>query len=241
MEGPSLYLLAQELKPFIGKKIKKASGNASFEKEDLTQQKIIDIFSFGKRLIIQLDQYALVTHFLMYGSYRINEARQNMSPRLALMTTAGTLYFYNCSTKKLKVKNIKRKIPFEFDVMSPEWNIKKVIKAIKKHPTATIDDILMDQDIFAGVGNIIKNEVLFLSKISPLHKVSQLSDKKIKEIALNAYFFSHEFLKLRKKFQLKKNLHIYRKSTCPVCGTKVIRKKTGKKQRWSFYCPSCQK
>ena len=66
MEGPSIYLLAQELQPCCNQKITKAFGNAHFEKEAFIHQTIKEIYGYGKRLIIQTDEYALVVHFLMY-------------------------------------------------------------------------------------------------------------------------------------------------------------------------------
>lgn len=240
MEGPSIHLLQEELHDFIGQSIKDVSGNARFDKAPLVKQTIKDIYAFGKRLIIQLDTRALVIHFLMYGSYRVDEPRSGMAPRLALITTKHALYLYNCSVKCLEAANLKDTLPLEQDILSAEWNSAHTIKAIKQHPQQTIDDVLLDQDIFAGVGNIIKNEVLFMSGVSPQTKVVDLSAKKIKEITLNARAFSQRFLELRKIFQLKKNLQIYRKKVCPVCGFAIIRQKTGARKRWSFFCSHCQ-
>ncbi len=112
---------------------------------------------------------------------------------------------------------------------------------MKGFPARTIDDILLDQEIFPGVGNIIKNEALFMSSVLPTRKISSLSAKKLKEIALNTREFSLNFVKWREEYQLKKHLLIYRMKNCPTCGSSVVRKKTGKRDRWSFYCPVCQK
>ena len=241
MEGPSLHLLAEELQPFVEKKIIKVAGNAHFEKDVLNGQTIKELYAFGKRLIIQLDTHAIITHFLMYGSYRVDIPKPAAMPRFALATRAHSLFLYNCSTKCVHDSNLKKSLPLTFDILSPAWDSNAVIKAIQNHPTATIDDILLDQNIFAGVGNIIKNEVLFMSNVPPQKKVKQLSLKKLKEIASNARTFSQNFLEWRKIFQLKKHLKIYRKKECPECSRPVLRKKTGLRNRWSFYCPRCQK
>lgn len=245
MEGPSIHLLAQELQIILNQKIVKLFGNAHFDvdKNELVGQRIHDVYAFGKRLVIQLDDYAIISHFLMYGSYRIDEERKDKQPRLALWTKKHKVFFYNCSSKCVKKTNeIKHRVPFEFDILSDQWNLTKVVTKIKHHSKATIDDILLDQEIFAGVGNIIKNEALFMSKVLPTRKVTTLPDKKLKEIALNTRTFSELFLQLISQDQwLSKHLQIYRKIKCSVCGTKVIRKKTGTRNRWSFYCPKCQK
>jgi endonuclease-8 len=241
MEGPSLVVVSNALQIFIGQEILKAGGNAKFEKDVLVHQTIKEIYTFGKRLIIQLDTHALITHFLMYGSYRIDESRATLAPRLMLKTKKRTLYLYSCAIRCIRAHDLKPEIPFEFDIISPRWDIKKVVAKVKKFPTRTIDDILLDQEIFPGVGNIIKNEALFMSKLLPTRKVSSLSAQKLTELALNTREFSLHFVTWRQEYQLKKHLLIYRKKNCPTCGRPVLRKKTGKRDRWSFYCPVCQK
>lgn len=240
MEGPSLHILANNLQILINKKVKEVYGNAKFDKQNLVNQQIKEIYAFGKRLIIQLNDYALTIHFLMYGSFRINEERENIFPRLAIITSKNSVFFYNCSAKLFHDSNIKKQFPLELDILSNDWKENKVIKIIKNYPNETIDDILLNQEIFPGVGNIIKNEALFLSMVSPTSKISELSLKKIKEIAKQTRLFSQNFLKWHEKFELKKHLTIYRKSICPVCNSKIIRRKTGKRKRWSFICPICQ-
>lgn len=49
----------------------------------------------------------------------------------------------------------------ETDTMSEEWNPQKALAEIKKKKGRMVCDVHMDQTIFTGVGNIIKNEVLF--------------------------------------------------------------------------------
>lgn len=240
MEGPSIYLLALELQPFCNQKIMEAFGNAHFEKEALINQIIKEIYGCGKRLIIQTQNYAIVVHFLMYGSYRIDEQRTGMIPRVALLTGKHELYLYNCSAKAYIEHNLKKKLNFKYDIVNPQWNIAKVIAKAKKYPNDTIDDVLLNQEIFAGVGNIIKNETLYLASVLPTKKVKQISLKKLIEIACNARLYSQQFLEQRKDFELRKHWTVYHKKECPK-GHPVSRKKTGKRDRWSFFCPICQK
>ena len=242
MEGPSLHILAQKLTPFVGQKITKSFGNTSIDKAVLVGQSIREIYPFGKRLIIQCDTHVVVIHFLMYGTYRITTPRENMPIRLALVTKKYALFLYNCSIRCVPLADLRSYIPFEFDILSSEWTVKKIMAAIAKqrNENETVDDLLLDQTIFAGVGNIIKNEALFMSKLSPHALVKKLSVKKLTQLVKNTRKFSEIFLESRKDYQLKKQLQIYRKITCPVCGTKIIRQKTGKRNRWSFWCPHCQ-
>jgi len=242
MEGPSIHNLQEKLRIFLNNKISTAFGNAKFDKEELVGQKIKDIYAFGKRLIIQLDTHALVTHFLMYGSFRMDEERTDRIPRLALITTKHSLFFYSCSVKCIKTKNLKGELPLDFDILSANWDIKKIVVTIKKNPQETLDDILLDQEIFPGVGNIIKNEALALSFLNPQKKVGRLSVKKITELAQNARNFSQLFFNHYDSWSLlKKELLVYGRKNCARCGSPIIRKQTGKRNRRSFICPQCQK
>jgi endonuclease-8 len=98
----------------------------------------------------------------------------------------------------------------------------------------------LDQNIFTGVGNIIKNEVLFRTKIHPESKVGNIPQKKINELIKEARNYSFDFLKWKKKYVLRKHWLAHTKSICPTCNTPMTRKHLGKTHRRSFYCENCQ-
>lgn len=55
-------------------------------------------------------------------------------------------------------------------------------KKITDHKEELISDVLLDQDIFSGVGNIIKNEVLYRTRVNRNSIVGKILSKKIKEM-----------------------------------------------------------
>lgn len=249
MEGPSLFLAAEQLAPFINRKILSVSGNSKIGIERLKGKKVLDIFSWGKLLIMQFDSFALRTHFMLYGTFEATVNKIDVTgdykrarvPRLELTFTNGSIRMFNCSVKYLEESQYRSELDFSQDTMSPEWDPKKALRRSLQFPDEEIGDLLLDQDVFAGVGNIIKNEVLFQARVQPQKKLKKLSRRKLVEIIEKTQAFCHQFYEWRKVFMLKKNLKIYRKSVCPLCGGKVTRKKTGRRARWSFYCPQDQK
>lgn len=102
-------------------------------------------------------------------------------------------------------------------------------------------DALLDQNIFAGVGNIIKNEVLFKIHVQPETKVGDLPSGKTDELVKEARDYSFQFLEWKKQFVLKKNWLAHTKKTCPQCNLPFTNKHLGKTNRRSFYCTNCQK
>ena len=239
-EGPSLVIIAKELKDFKKQKILAVSGNTKVAKERLKGEVIKDIFSYGKYLNFQMEDFALRIHFMLFGSYRIDEEREGMPVRLQLKIKGHMANFYNCSVQLHETPRIKAQYDFRTDIMSPKWDTEHVLSLMQDAQEETVDDVLMDQGIFTGVGNIIKNEVLFRLKMSPSTVLGSLSKKRQQELALDAREYSKLFYKWKKKYVLRKHYQIYRKGACPICGTKVVHEKTGKRERMSHYCPVCQ-
>jgi endonuclease-8 len=239
-EGPSIVLLKEEAQQFSGQTVIAVSGNSKIDQARLLHQKVISFQSWGKHFLICFKGFTLRIHFLMWGSSSINEKKENRSVRLNLTFKNGEINFYACSIKYLE--NEPDKIyDWSADVMNPLWMPKKAKEKMRRKPNKLICDVLLEQEIFSGVGNIIKNEVLYRVRIHPESKVGKLSDYKINQIVKEARVYSFEFLEWKRIFELKKHYLVYTKSICPRCNLKIIRKNTGEKNRRSFFCVNCQK
>ena len=248
MEGPSLYLAARQLQPFKGQTVLSVSGNSKIEKERMLDKRVKSIFSWGKHLVIQFDEFALRTHFMLFGAFEatVNDStltgdyRRSYTPRLQLDFENGDIKLFNCSVKFLETGNARAGYDFTIDIMSPKWDADQALGAVRSRPGAEIADLLLDQEIFAGVGNIIKNEVLWRVRIHPGARVKDIPPSEIQKLIAETKKFSLLFYKWRKVFLLRKHLDIYQKSICPRCGANVKREKTGKRNRVSHFCPVCQ-
>jgi endonuclease-8 len=108
-------------------------------------------------------------------------------------------------------------------------------------PDTLVCDALLDQDVFAGVGNIIKNEVLFRIRIHPLSTVGALPAAKLRELVQQARQYSFDFLAWKKAYVLKAHWLAHTKTTCPRCKIPFKKAHCGKTRRRSFFCERCQK
>ena len=239
MEGPSLVLLKEELQPFVGKKIKRSSGLARIDHASLSGKKIRLFRSWGKHFLIVFDHITLRLHFLMFGSYRINERKETM-PRLQLEFSDGQeINFYTTAVKEIG-DDLDKVYDWSADVMSDTWNPPKARRKLKKLPELNVGDALLDQDIFSGVGNIIKNEVLFRIRVHPKSTIGALPPRKLTELINEARNYSFDFYEWKKVYQLKKHWLIHTKRKCPRCKIPAFKEYTGVKQRRSFFCNNCQ-
>jgi endonuclease-8 len=249
VEGPSLHLAAEQLQPFIGQRIVTVSGNSRIGIGRLAGCEVIDIFAWGKHLVFQLDTFALRVHFMLWGTFAATvegtsvtgDYRRSGPPRLVLNFPNGEITMWAASVKFVEDPIARDAYDFSADVLSDEWDAKGALRKLKAFPRAEIADVLLDQAVFAGVGNIIKNEVLFRTRVSPFAKVGRIPAPKLRAIVADARAFSFRFLELRRVFALRKNLDIYGRSICPRCGGPVKRRVHGQRARRSFFCATCQR
>jgi endonuclease-8 len=120
-EGPSIVILKEQAQPFIGRTIVRVEGNTTIEKERLLGQPIEDLRSWGKQFLVELPDFSLRVHFMLFGSYRINERKSWAVPRLALGFEPGELNFYACSVRFIEVP-LDLAYDWQADVMSEHWD-----------------------------------------------------------------------------------------------------------------------
>ncbi|MFX0086888.1 MAG: bifunctional DNA-formamidopyrimidine glycosylase/DNA-(apurinic or apyrimidinic site) lyase [Candidatus Hodarchaeota archaeon] len=124
----------------------------------------------------------------------------------------------------------------------------------KRYQDKIIGELLLNQGLVAGIGNIYKAEALFQAKIHPLRKIKTLTnaDKKklgnaISEVlqkALNDLGSSIDTRYILPSgstgnAQLWHKVYARNAKPCVFCGTEI--EKITQKDRSTFFCPNCQK
>lgn len=239
-EGPSIVILREQAAAFAGRTIRKAEGNAKIDMARLPGHRVRAVRSFGKQFLMQLSgELTVRVHLLMFGSYRINE-RRDMAPRLRLVFDEGEINFYNGSVRLLE-GDLDTLFDWRGDVMSEQWDPALARARLRKMPQTLVCDALLDQDVFAGVGNIIKNEVLFRTRIHPESFVGALSPYKLRQLVEQSRVYAFEFLAWKKAYVLAKHWQVHNRGRCPRDGSPLKRAYLGKTNRRSFFCLRCQK
>ena len=241
-EGPSIVILAEQVRGFAGRTIAAASGNSKqLPFDELPGQPILSLRSWGKHFLLELPLYTIRIHFLLFGSYRIDERKEGASPRLSLQfEEGGELNFYACAVKLVEGE-LDEAYDWRADVMSDQWSPRLALKKLRADPERLVCDVLLDQNIFSGVGNIIKNEVLFRLHIHPLSTVIKLPQSKLRELVNQARQYSFEFKTWKEAFELKQHWQVHNRRDCPRCKIKLHRAYLGLTKRRTFWCERCQK
>ena len=238
-EGPSIVILRELVARFTGQVILRAEGNTKIDKDRLTGQPVDAFRSWGKHFLIELPDHDLSVHFLMFGSYTIDE-RKPREARLSLGFADGELNLYSCAIREIG-QPLDEVYEWAADVMSDAWSPRAALRKLRAMPDTLVCDALLDQTVFAGVGNIIKNEVLFRIRVHPLSNVGSLSAGKLRELVAQARQYSFDFLGWKRQFVLRKHWLVHNKGVCVRCDRKLTRAHLGETDRRTFFCEHCQK
>jgi endonuclease-8 len=240
-EGPTIVIACEEAAKFRGKLVREAGGNTKLiDPARMLGKKVLAFRSWGKHFLVQFSGFTLKVHFMLFGRYRIDERKENAHPRLSLGFANGELNLYACSVKYLEGKP-EDHYDWRSDVMAPEWDPALARKKLRAMPDSLACDALLDQSVFSGVGNIIKNEVLWRIRVSPLSTVGDLPAKKLAEMVAEARTYSFQFLEWKKQYVLRKHYQAHQTSLCPRCGMKLRVAHLGRTHRRAFWCEHCQK
>lgn len=240
-EGPSIVILreAVEALNLTKKPVIEAEGTARIDMDQLINQKVITFKSWGKHFLICFEKSTLRIHLMLFGSYLINE-RKKTKPKLSIRFSKDELNFYACSVKLID-EPADKLYDWTGDIMSDKWKPANALKKLAEMPDALACDVLLNQDIFSGSGNIIKNEVLFRTRIHPLSSITKIPEKKLKEMISETRKYAFDFLNWKKEGTLKKHWLAHTKQICPRDHVAFQKEYMGKNKRRSYFCELCQK
>jgi len=131
-EGPSIVILKDSVQGFKGRKLMEIGGNTKVDFSSLVNQKITGLKSFGKNFFICFKDASIKVHFMLFGSYRVNETKQTQ-PRLSLHFNKGELNFYACSVKLIE-GDLNGIYDWSADVMNENWDAAKARKKLRAIP-----------------------------------------------------------------------------------------------------------
>ncbi len=231
-------------------------------KERIKNETIHEITTRGKWIVMTLDNYYLLFHLRMEGKFFFrNKGDERNKHEHVIFNLDDDLQLRFADVRKFgKVMLIEKdKIytmkPYTELGLEP-WDKNLTSSYLKEkysRKTLPIKSVLLDQSIITGIGNIYADEILFLSRINPLTKACDLTDKNRKDIILNTIKVLDKAIEeggttirsytseegVTGLFQNNLCVHQREKEECRVCKTPIIKIKVG--GRGTYYCPKCQK
>lgn len=239
-EGPSLVILREQAQIFQGKRVVAVQGNSKIDQRRMVGQRIVGLRTWGKHFLVEFSGFSLRIHLLMFGRYCINERKPDKPIRLGLRFPRGQeLNFYACAARYVE-GDLDDSYDWSADVLSDDWDPAAARRKLRAMPETLVCDALLDQSVFAGVGNIIKNEVLYRIKVHPCSRLGAIPPAKLEQLVDEARNYSFQFLEWKKAYVLRQHWLVHNKGVCPRCEIKLTRDYLGVTNRRSFFCVRCQ-
>jgi len=233
-------------------------GTVIWQTEITNLGNIVEISRRGKYIILQTsEKLKLIIHLRMTGKL-IFETDWNKNAKHAraeiIFTDKTKLIFNDVRTfGKIQVMNHDEEVEafsrLGAEPLSETFNKRYLTEKLLRR-TAPIKNILLDQRVVAGLGNIYVVEILFRSKIDPRKSGKILKSVQIKDIVKHTKVVLQEAIKHNgttisdyrsvedKTGEFQNFLKVYGKKTCE-CGAQIIKiKQAG---RGTYFCEKCQK
>jgi endonuclease-8 len=210
--------------------------------------RIEKVEAHGKQFWFHLsDDRVILVHLMMWGSWRIYRVGETWDKpreraRVIFRTESNEVVGFSVPVVRVLTLSELRKDPnwgnLGPDPLRSDFSSKEFLRRLKQQASREIGEVLLDQKVIAGIGNILRIEILFACGIHPLRRVESLSQEEKMENL-------HWTLKLCGKWMKemgRKNtwIRIYRKSgkPCPECDTLIeFFRQAG---RITYACPKCQ-
>ena len=246
-EGPQVKIITERLQRQLkGKTISRCqTTRADLENftASITGSSCQRIFCKGKHIFFDFGSgQVLHNHLLMRGRWKTTRDRFMLLPSeiwIAFESDGHTIYNYMGQVLKILDPD---QLHTQLDSLGPDIMSEKctdqVILESISGSAKPVGDLLLDQTILSGIGNVAKSESLFLAGIHPEAKVGDLKHDELTKLACSirrvmwgSYQCSGRWTHC-----------VYRRvnNHCFECGTRIIRIRQGKQKRSTYFCPRCQ-
>jgi endonuclease-8 len=264
-EGDTLFRTAAGLRPYlVGRRVTGArtGGPGATPRVDRLIGTTIDsVESLGKNLLIRFDSgLELRTHLRMNGSwhrYRPGERwrRPAARARLVLEVPGAVAVCFDAPVVELleiRAQALHRPLGgLGPDLLGPDFEPTGIAEAVRRlrdpsRADLSIADAILDQRALAGIGNIYKNESLFVERINPFAPVRALEDARLVAIVGTARRLLLENagrdVVAPRTTGSGGRFWVYRRTgrPCRRCAAPIESRRGGESARTTYWCPSCQ-
>jgi len=253
-EGDTIHRTANRLRPALaGKTV------VAFDAPRLTGDRprvgdmIESVEAVGKNLLVRFErQLVLHTHMKMTGSwhlYRTHERWQEPAhlARATIEVADWTAVCFTAPTVRTWRWIEGQPNPLSHlgpDLCIPGVDIDLVVERVANiaEPTTSIAEVLLDQRMGSGIGNVYKSEALWACKINPFETVDRVPTADRTALYATAARQLQSNLTSHNRTTVPGGLGVYgrRRQPCRRCRAPIQSRNHGELARSTYWCPTCQ-
>ncbi|MEZ6186160.1 MAG: DNA-formamidopyrimidine glycosylase family protein [Planctomycetota bacterium] len=263
-EGDSIKNAAAKLAPRLeGRTLTDVRTRGDTPLPALIGRTVAAIETHGKHLVLRPEAGpSLRVHLGMYGKWRrfppgVRWRRSRAAASLILETADDVFACFRGTVEVLRGPLPERAASLVVlgpDLLAEEADLERVVARASLVPSRPIGEVLLDQRVAAGIGNVYKSETLWLGRVAPQRPVGELSAATLEAL----YACARRLLRanLRPGRRITRGVepgeapyrrggprtYVYRREgePCPRCETPVALARQGAANRSCYWCPSCQ-
>jgi endonuclease-8 len=229
------------------------------DQESIAGRSVESVTAEGKHLIIEFSGgLFLRSHLRMNGSWHIYRPGERWmlrrrEMRVVIETDAYVVVGFNLPVAEFhdarsleRSPDLRRLGP---DLLAEEFDVGAAALRVCAQGGRQIADVLLNQTVVAGVGNIYKSEVLYICRINPFAIVDALTNEQVERTMKTARkLLQHNVERASgsretmSSLRRSRTLWVYGRSgePCRKCGTLIEYRKQGADLRGTYWCPKCQ-
>lgn len=259
-EGDSIRRVAKQCVALPGKTLLRATTQGL--ERGITGQVVTKVEPYGKHLMIDLANHSQIRiHLGMNGRFRRydrvagDRVLSRISPGKAMLalTVDDAVYLW-IMAKVVEITD--RRAPMRglavaslgADILAADFAPAEAAAIAAQHPRRTIADVLLDQRVVAGIGNIFKCESCHEAGVDPRTLAGELTVDKLTEIYAAAQAqMQRSVAKGRNALMPERptdpdRYGVYSRGgrPCKRCQSIVLCYQLGDPPRWTWSCPRCQ-
>jgi endonuclease VIII len=243
------------------------------EDRPIVGRTIESVTARGKHLLMSFSgDLILRTHMRMNGSWHLYRTgarwrRPSRDMRVLVATADAVAVGFNVPVAEwLSSRELERH--HQLSALGPDLlagagaqydyavDTEEIVRRMREHGREPIAEVLLNQRVLAGIGNVFKSEILFAALISPFASVDSLTGEDLGRIVAIARDQLAASVLDRSKtltppigrrttrsLDPSARLWVYGRGgkPCRRCGAIVLSKKTGDDARLTYWCPHCQR
>jgi endonuclease-8 len=258
-EGDTVHILAEYLGSALGGGLLTRAHVRGQVWRGLCGRRIQGVCSKGKHLYLELDGgLCLRSHLGLYGSwhrYRLGEPWRKPERQAALVLELEDWVYVCFNAREVELvrstgfesQDQRRRLGPDLTRENPEAELIRGRALSLNAPDTPVVDLLLDQRVACGIGNVYKSEVLFLTRRPPLLTLETLSLGDFADLYGTAARLLRRNLAggpriTREIPDGRGPLWVYGRAglPCLVCATPLRRERLGRNPRSTYWCPVCQ-
>jgi endonuclease-8 len=243
-EGDALHRAAARLQALVGHRVVASSPNprglATGVARVVDGRVLESVEAVGKHLLLRFEGGITVrSHLRMNGRWHVraaNERAWSGSPWLVLSTPRFEATQWNGPVLRLDDGRAARLGP---DLLAESTHVEQLVTRLRRaDQSRLLGDVLVDQRVLSGVGNVWLAELLWHTRLSPWLAVGYATDEE-----LTAGLAWARAAMLASVGGTRSPRAVYRRTgrPCPRCGAPVRSRGLGDANRTSYWCEGCQR